>query len=398
MLSDESLPPRRDGRIHVLQLLGNAIVGGMERWVERLVERLPRERFAITALLPYEAPLAERLRELEAEVLVTPMPADPSWSSVQMTAALVEHAGIHLLHAHLPNAHLLAALAGRLARRPVLTTIHGRQLALLDLELHRSVGSHLSVVCRETYYHALGLGVLPELLSHDPNGVDCEVFQPRPRSAGAESLRARLGLAADTPLLGFVGRFSPEKGPEVFVRSVWPLLARLESAHCVMAGEGPMLEALRREIGQLRLGERVHLIGLQTDMPWLYGEIDVLACSSHSEAMPLNLMEAMASGVPVVATRVGGVPDIVRHGIDGWLVASNDYDDIGARCAGLLGDPARRAAFGARARERALKAFNLDDSIARSAQLLSRLAGATVQQLHGATPMRRGPATAERRK
>ncbi|MDY0747545.1 glycosyltransferase family 4 protein [Paucibacter sp. R3-3] len=381
-----SLPPR-DDRVHVLEVIGNAIVGGMERWVERLIERLPPERFVVSALVPCEGPFAERLRALGTNVVATPMPSDPSWDSIQLAASLVRHAGVHLLHAHLPNAHVLAALAGRLAGRPVLATVHGRQLTLADLELHRSAGSHLSAVCRQTYFHALGLGVQPSLLSFDPNGVDCAVFQPRSRTQRSGLLRTRLGLAPDVPLLGFAGRLSPEKGPEVFVRSIWPLLARLKQAHAVIAGDGPMRAGLEREIGQLRLHKRVHFVGLVEDMAGFYGEIDLLANTSHSEAMPLNVMEAMASGVPVVATRVGGVPDIVAHGYDGWLVAPGDCDDIGGRCAGLLADAALRAQFGAHARQRVLKHFNLDRCTAQVQQLLVRLAGSETSM--AVTPLRR---------
>ena len=229
---DATLPLKNDAatatRVHVLEVIGNDIVGGMETWVERLIQRLPRQRFAVTALCPYESPYTDRLRALDIEVLVTPMPEDPLWDSIQMTAALVRAGGIDLLHAHLPNAHMLAGLAGSLTGTPVVSTIHGRQLTALDLEVHRAVGSHLSVVCRQSYFHALGLGVSAGQLSCDINGVDTQVFQPRAARAG--DLRRSLGLPADTPLVGFVGRLSPEKGPEVFVRAALLLRSRCPAA------------------------------------------------------------------------------------------------------------------------------------------------------------------------
>src|SRR4051812_40602272 len=111
MLSNP-LPVRANGGTHVLEVGGNAIVGGMESCVEKLVAGLPRARFAVTALCPFESPFTERLRRHDVEVLVTPMPDDPTWASVQMTTALVKAGGIDLLHAHLPNAHLLAGIVG----------------------------------------------------------------------------------------------------------------------------------------------------------------------------------------------------------------------------------------------------------------------------------------------
>jgi len=122
------------------------------------------------------------------------------------------------------------------------------------------------------------------------------------------------------------------------------------------------------------LQQHLHLTGLCEDMPALYRELDVLVGSSHSEAMPLALMEAMASGLPVVATRVGGVPDMVEHGQTGWLVAPGDFQDIAARCHTLLGDAALRRRMGERARMRAVQRLALDACVARSAALLQRLA------------------------
>jgi len=359
-----------DERIHVLQVVGNAIVGGMERWVERLVARLPPTQFRVTSVCPFESPFADRLRAAGCEVIVTPMPEDMPWSSVQSVVSVVRACSIDVLHAHLPNAHVLAGLAGRLAGRPVVSTIHGRQLSLTDLEMHRAVGSHISVVCRQSYFHALGVGVDPGLLSCDPNGVDTQLFCPGPRGG----LRASLGLAEEAPLIGMVGRMSPEKGPEVFVRASLLLHSLRPEAHMVMVGDGPMEAQVRRMLSEYGIHEHVHLLGLRDDMPSLYRELDVLVSSSHSEAMPLALMEAMATGLPVVATRVGGVPDMVEHGQTGWLTGPGDFQDIASRCNGLLGDTVLRKRMGERARTRAAQRMSLDDSIGRAAALLQRLA------------------------
>ena len=373
------LPPARGRPVQVMQLLGNAIVGGMESWVLRLVQRLPPERFAITALCPFEGPLTDQLRALGAHVEVAAMGEEPSWTTLQMICALVRQRGIELLHAHLPNAHMVAGLAGTLTHTPVLTTIHACQLTTLDLEVHRLARSHVSVVSKQSYLHALGLGVEPALLSCEPNGVDTAVFQPRER-AEAGPLRQRLGLAADVPLMGCVGRLSPEKGPEVFVKAAtmmmkvrYPDLA----AHAVLVGEGAMRDELVALIARYGMQERIHLVGVCHDMPAVFGELDAVVSCSHTEAMPLALMEAMACGLPTVATRVGGVPDIVEPGHTGWLCGPGDFDDI-ARCAGLLlSDATMRRRMGERARERAVKRLDIAPGVARVAALMERLARQT---------------------
>lgn len=365
-------PSPNASRLHVLEVIGNAIVGGMETWVERFIERMPRERYRFTALCPFESPYTDRLRALDVEVLIAPMPDDPPWSTLQLATALVAAGGIDLLHAHMPKAHLLAGIVGRLTGKPVLTTIHARQMSLLDLEVHRSAGSHLSVVCRQAYFHALGLGVSAGHLSCETNGVDVDAFQPRPREAS--TLREELGIPADAVLLGFVGRLSPEKGPSVFARAALLLHSRDPHVHFVFIGEGPMEGELRQLTAQFGLQGRLHFAGLRRDMRSVYPALDVVVSSSNSEAMPLALMEAMACGLPIVATRVGGVPDLVEHGETGWLVGAGEFDDIAGRCAGLVADAALRRRMGERARQRVVERFDLGDCVSRMDTLITRLA------------------------
>ncbi|NML13514.1 glycosyltransferase family 4 protein [Azohydromonas caseinilytica] len=370
-----SCSPARPRRVHVLQVLGQAIVGGMESCVLQLVERLPRERFQTTVVCPQEGGLAERLRALGAEVVVTPIGEEPPWVSVQLATTLVQAARVDVLHAHLAPAHLLAALAGRLAGRPVLTTLHARQLSVLDLELLRSAGTHLNVVCRQSYYHALGLGVDPARLSCIPNGVDTARFHPRAADAAADAgLRRALELPAEAPLIGFVGRLSPEKGPEVFVRTALHLHRRWPQARFVLIGEGPQRAGLQALAERHGLQGCVHFAGLQSDMPACYRELDLVVSSSWTEALPLVLMEALASGLPVVGTRVGGVPELIAQGLTGFLAAPGDHECLAAHMATLLADLPLRRRMGDAARAWAVERLQLDESVRRTGELLERLA------------------------
>lgn len=349
--------------LHVLEVVGNAIVGGMERCVERLVAGLARAGgFRFTVLCPSEGAFAERVRAAGAEVAVVAMPDDPPWTSIRTVTSLIEAEGVDLVHAHLPNAHVLGGLAARLAGAPSMTTIHGRQVGVLDLELHRLVDSHLSLVCRQAYYQALALGADADRVSLEPNGVDVDLFRPGER--GDAGVRAPLGLPTQALLAGFVGRLSPEKAPEVFLRAVAVLLERLPQAHAVLVGEGPMKTQLRDAIRRHGLEGRAHLFGSVDDVRPVLHDLDLLVSSSDAEAMPLALMEGMASGLPVVATRVGGVPDIVEHGGTGWLVQPRDYEDLAGRMHQMLTQPELRQAMGAAARQRMERHHRLDRSLA----------------------------------
>ena len=366
--------PSAPQRVQVLEVMGNAIVGGMENTVLRLIERLPPERFATTVMAPFASPCTERLGAMGVEVVIAPMPQDMVWSSVQLATSLIAARRIDVLHAHLGNAHVLAGLAARLTGRQVLGTVHARQVTPLELEAHRAFGTHLHVVCQHSYLHALGMGAAPSQLHCVPNGVDTALFQPAAGPCGS-GLRASLGLAADVPLFGFVGRLSHEKGPELFVRCAQRVHDLQPAAHGVLVGEGPLRGELQARIDRLGLGGCVHLAGLHGDMPALYPQLDVLVSSSLSEAMPLAVMEAMACGLPVVATQVGGVPDLVVEGATGLLVAPADVEGLAQQVAALLADPARRHAMGRQSRQRMVEHFSLAASAGATAALLQRLAG-----------------------
>jgi glycosyltransferase involved in cell wall biosynthesis len=367
----ESAPLGR--RTHVLQIVGNSIVGGMESYVLRLVQHLPKERFQTTVLCPWESRYTERLRAAGADVLIAQMPDnDPSWGSISLASSIVKARAVDVIQCHLGNAHILAGLVSRVTGVPAVFTAHGLRIDSIDVEVHHLADTHIAAVCQATYYHALNLGVKPESVHLIPNGVDTDVFAPGREHEGA--VRQRLALGPQTPLVGFVGRLSPEKGPETFLRSMMMLHQSLPQAHAVIAGDGPMRVQVGQFIERYRMEGYAHLVGVWEDVPGLLAELDLFVSASHSEGLPLALMEAMAAGVPVVATRVGGIPDLVQHEISGLLCRDNDIEGIAAAARRLLLEPETARRFGEAARERALTHFPLSASVRATGELLARLA------------------------
>ena len=371
MNHDSALPVSASARTNILQIVGNAIVGGMENYVVRLVERLPRDRFDVSVLAPFESPFTDQLRDAGADVFITQITDEPSWQSIQLASALIQSRSIDVIQSHLPNAHVLAALAGRLSGRPVLATVHGRAMTTLDMEVHKLAATQLAVVCRHSYFQALGVGIDPSHVHYLPNGVDTERFRPERVRDGA--LRTRFAIAAQTPLVGFVGRLSAEKGPDLFLRMAVAVRAQVSTAEFVLVGDGAMLKQLQIFARQFGIADAVHFAGSQDDMPAVFNELDVVVSSSLTEAMPLAVMEAMASGVPVVACKVGGIPDLVAHGVTGWLADAGDVEMLATRVVELLADDAGRAAMAAAARERAVARMGLDQSVDATMRLLLQL-------------------------
>lgn len=361
-------------RIRVLEIMGNAIVGGMERYVERLVAALPAEVFEVACICPFESAFTAALRALGAEVFIMPVRDDPAWSSIVGAAALIRERRIDVMHAHLSNAHVLACLASALTGVPVLATIHGRSLPMADFEIYRLRRSRFSVVCQNALLHALSLGVSGMDVDLIGNGVDAERFAP---GAADGWLQRKLQLDPGTRLIGFVGRLSPEKGPMRFLQMAAQLHPGHPDLHFVIVGAGALRAALGTQARRAGLRGHVHFMGELHDMPRVYTSLDALVMTSESEGRPLALMEAMSAGLPVIAPDVGGIAEIIVNGKSGVLVAPHDTDGLVHAAQELLGNPDRALALGRAARQRVLEQFTQLAATDAMARLLARIATQT---------------------
>lgn len=222
---------------------------------------------------------------------------------------------------------------------------------------------------------ALRAGVPPERLRRVPVGVDIELFAPGRRR---EQTRRALGLADGERLLLYVGNMRPAKGiqvlAEAFVRlgSRWPhlkLLMMLEFSH---RGYARMERAIGRRFAQARLSDRVRSLGVVANMAEVMAAADVLVVpfltTDGPADHPLCLLEGMAAGLGVVASRVGGIPEVVRDGQTGLLVEPGDVGRLVEALHALLRDEAGREAFGRRAREEAVTRFDARQTSARTEQ------------------------------
>lgn len=362
-------------RTHVLIILGNAIVGGMEMSVKRLIARLPRDAHAVSCLCPCEGALADDLRGHGCDVHIVPIDGEPSWRTVHYGALLVRTAGVDVIHAHLANAHVLGGLIGHLAGVPVLAHVHGRGVDMADVEVHRLVDSHVCVVSRSAYYQALGAGIRRDRLHCVSNGVDLDEFAPRDRH---DAVRAAVGLSARDTVIGFVGRLSPEKGPDVFLRAAAIASNTLPALRFVMLGEGPMrsdLDTLARRLG---VAHSVRFAGLQDDLANWYPSLDVVVSTSWTEGLPLALMEAMACERPVIATRVGGVAELIAHGVTGLLCPAGDASPIAQAMVRLATSAEQRRALGHAARRHVAKHHDVRRVVDDIARLYATVAHAHV--------------------
>jgi glycosyltransferase involved in cell wall biosynthesis len=227
-----------------------------------------------------------------------------------------------------PDLHA-AVRVGRRRRLPVVGKVHGSDLNLLPaIGLEGQVRAALAAADRVVAVgealrcRAIALGTLPERTVVVPNGIDVERFAPRDRCAA----RAALDLPLEGELLLYVGRLTPEKGPDLLLDAFAGLVARRPAAQLAIVGSGVLEPALRRRVGALGIGHRCRFVGQRSraDVARWLNAATLLVLPSRAEGVPNVLLEAVASGTPVVATRVGGVAEALEEDAAGLLVPPGD--------------------------------------------------------------------------
>jgi glycosyltransferase involved in cell wall biosynthesis len=203
------------------------------------------------------------------------------------------------------------------------------------------------------------------------NGVDLERFSGDGR-AGA---RAELGIAPEAPVAVHVAQLRPEKGHDVLLDAAAIVAEKIPSVRFLLVGDGPLRATIEARVRELRLERSVTLLGIRHDVPRLLAAADVALLPSHPrvETFPNSILEAMASGLPIVASRVGSLDEMVEHGVNGYLLPTGDARALAEAIVELIADPARARAMGASARARVAQHFTRERAIRAREELFSSL-------------------------
>ena len=293
---------------------------------------------------------------------------------------------IDVLHAHKHGSNVWGAAIGALARTPAIVchehswSYEGQPVRrLLDRELIGRCADAFVAVSSEDRRRMLEVERVPRrVVRFIPNGV------PEPDPPSGHDVRAELGIPAGALVVGSVGFLRAVKDYAMLVRAAGRLAASRPDLHVLIIGEGEeraTLEALADDVG---LDGRVHLPGRRQDISDVLAALDVGVCCSTSEGSPLSVMEYMAAGLPVIGTRVGGIPDLVGDGETGLLVPSGDDAALAAALARLLGDAGLRARMGQAGRRRRAANFDLRVTIERVEALYAELLASSLRASHSA--------------
>lgn len=270
-----------------------------------------------------------------------------------------------VIHSHGYKSNFYGYLAARPRRIPVLATCHTgtdkpemtpalRLYDWLDRAVLRRVDQVVAV--SPTIAEALAaVGIPPGKIALVPNGIDVERFQ---------HASPALAVPAGARVVGMVSRLTANKGPYCFLEAARAVAARMPEAYFVLVGDGPersRLEAAAKESG---LEGRILFTGARSDMPGVYASLNVFVLPSHSEGMPMSVLEAMAAGLPVIATRVGAVPQLIEPDRTGVLVQPQASAELAEAIVKVLKNPIWAHELGQSGRRRVVQEYS-SDSMAR---------------------------------
>jgi glycosyltransferase involved in cell wall biosynthesis len=349
-------------------------VGGAEMLTANIIRRMDRQRFApelcclkqrgeLGEALAGEIPVHSRLLTGKFDLRVWPR-LTRLLRRRQIDAVITVGAGDKMFWGRLA--------ARRVGVPVVLSALHSTGwpdgVSRLNRMLTPITDSFIAVAESHGQFLTKNLGVDPSKVAVIPNGVDTTRFAPLPDIAG---IRRELGIGPADPVVGIVAALRPEKNHELFLEMARRIVQQVPDSRFLIIGDGPCRGAIEQRAEELGVAGRTLFLGSRPDVPRLLAAMDVFALTSHIEANPVSILEAMSVGRPVVATNVGSIHEAIAEGETGYLVAPGDAERLAERVLQLMCNPLQRDAMGSAARRAVARRWSIESMVGGYERLIA---------------------------
>ena len=377
--------------LKVLHLRSSTSLGGAEKQILRVAKPLRREGFELALLVLYRRkgsmpPLHPLVAEARRQRLVAEQVEDDrrlSFSVIGHIARKLKEGQFSLLQTHEYRGDILGGIAARLAGVKSIATVRGYTDRTLALRLYKVLDllalrffTKVVTVSEHLCGQVLSAGLPEQKVVTIYNAIGAEAFAAKATLAGP-GLREHLGIGNQQRIVTIVGRLSVEKGHRYFLEGAKRVLNCLPETRFLIVGDGPLRKELGRLTSSLGVDGAISFLGYQREVAALMSISDVLVLSSLREGLPNVLIEAMALAKPIVATRVGGVPEIVRDGETGILVPPKDPERLAESLLYLLRNPGEGKRLGERGKAVVVQEFNVETMAHKIAEVYREVLGLT---------------------
>lgn len=340
--------------MNVLHVVNSLEIGGLEKFVVDLTNQITEVDHFVVCLTARGG----YFYDISGECFYLDNPPGLTFSSILKIKKIIQKKSIDIVHTHNQGPQFYGSIAGKLAGKAVIHTKHGQNQVksgrryILD-RISSFFTDKIVTVSNDSKEICVGrLNIPEEKVVTILNGVDINAYQ---------CLKDRPQLnAAEPVVIGTVARLAPEKNHKCLLDACSKLSEQGVDFHLKIVGDGALMNELIAQSEKLGLQDKVCFEGIRTDIPSVMNEFDIFVLPSLTEGVSLTLLEAMACELPVIATAVGGTPEVVVDGETGWLVPSNDPVKLADAIVLCLSDPTHCAEIGRSARSRVVEFFSLE--------------------------------------
>ena len=356
--------------VKILYISPTSQIGGGEQSLLGLLKTIDRKRFIPLVLCPGEGPLMSEIKQHNIDTQSFSVPRLKSLNIVsiiqaaQQLMSIIEKEGVQLIHGNGSRVNLIGGIAGRLKGVPVIW--HCRNLIVPGMVDWERIFLRLpSLIITNSYAVSKRFSsgsVVPPKVRVVYNGVDIEIFSPK---VNPVMIRDELKIGKEETLIGLIGRIGEGKGHKYFLQAAQLVTQSCNNCRFLIVGDTIFGEGkswkddLIKLANDLKISSRIIFTGYRSDVPHIMASLDILVLATEAEPFGRVLIEAMASGKPVVATNAGGVPEVVIDGKTGFLISPRSSQEMADAIVKLIKDSSLRNLMGEAGRQRAQDIFNL---------------------------------------
>ena len=354
--------------MHLIKSLGR---GGAEKLIPETAQVHDQSRFEFHCLYFYhqEQNIVDELEAAGIQVHLIPSGNLGLFFQVKKVREFVRENNFDIIHAHLPWAGILARFVGQKIKIPIVYTEHntwerynkvsywGNRLTFKNQDVAIAVSNEVALSMQlnsiwDPYKRGGRLKVKVV-----QNGVNTDVFKKL--DFGIAEFKAKLGIPADSLIIGKVAVFRSQKRLWLWVQIAFRILKKYPNVHFLLVGDGEWRSRIVRQIEESGFSSNFHLVGVQKEVISYLNLMDIYLSSSEFEGLPIAMLEAMACEVPVVATRAGGIGEVIQHGKQGFLTEIDAWEELQQYCEKLIEDPGLRVKMGQASRTQVIENFSM---------------------------------------